>query len=115
VSAILVSVSNAVVSLHKEQFGRGPTRARSHYAGDDMLVCVLEDALLPAERALVEMKQQERVQESRLFFQMATRDKFVDAVQGITGREVVAFSSATDADAGIVWEIYKFRADRGAP
>jgi uncharacterized protein YbcI len=108
----LAALSNAMVSLHKEQFGRGPTRARSHFAGEDTLVCVLEDALLPAEQALVEMNQQERVQEARLFFQMATRDKFLEAVEEITGRKVIAFSSATDADAAVVWEIYNFEPRR---
>ena len=30
---MLAAVSNALVALHKEQFGRGPTTARSHFAG----------------------------------------------------------------------------------
>ncbi len=106
--SVLVSVSNEMVRLHKEQFGRGPTKARSHFAGRDTLVSVLENTLLPAELALVEMGQQERVQESRLFFQTATRDKFIAAVEKIVGRKVVAFSSATDPDAATVWEIYNF-------
>ena len=105
---VLASVSNAMVRLHKEQFGRGPTKARSHFAGRDTLVSVLENTLLPAELALVEMGQQERVQESRLFFQTATRGKFITAVEEIVGRKVVAFSSATDPDAATVWEIYNF-------
>jgi uncharacterized protein YbcI len=46
----LLEVSNAMVALHKEQFGRGPTRARANFAGPDALMCVWEDALLPAER-----------------------------------------------------------------
>src|SRR3954452_6030591 len=103
-----------MVSLHKEQFGRGPTRSRSHFAGEDTLVCVLEEALLPAEQALVEMNQHDRVQQARLFFQMATRGKFIDAVEAIIGRKVVAFSSATDADAAVVWEIYNFEPRRGS-
>ena len=70
---VLVSVSNAMVRLHKEQFGRGPTKVRSNFAGRDTLVSVLENTLLPAELALVEMGQQDRVQESRLFFQTAHR------------------------------------------
>ncbi len=108
VGGVLASVSNEMVRLHKEQFGRGPTRARSHFAGPNTLVSVLENTLLPAELALVEMGQQERVQESRLFFQTATRDKFIAAVEKIVGRKVVAFSSATDPDAATVWEIYNF-------
>lgn len=108
--SVLARVSNALVALHKEQFGRGPLRARTAFAGDDTLVCTLQDALLPAEQAMVEMGHQHRVQESRLFFQTATRAKFVDAVEAITGRPVVAFASATDPDAGVVWEIFNLEA-----
>src|SRR4051794_6053859 len=107
-SGVLMNVSNAMVRLHKEQFGRGPTKARSHFAGPDTLVSVLEDTLLPAEHALIEMGQQDRVQQSRMFFQTATRKKFIGAVEAIVGRKVIAFSSATDPDAAIVWEIYNF-------
>jgi uncharacterized protein YbcI len=107
--SVLSRVSNAMVALHKEQFGRGPVRARTAFAGDDTLVCTLQDALLPAERALVEIGHQERVQESRMFFQMATRAKFIAAVEELTGRTVVAFSSATDPDAAVVWEVFRLQ------
>jgi uncharacterized protein YbcI len=105
---VLAAVSTAMVSLHKEQFGRGPRRARTNFAGADVLVCVLEDALLPAERTMVLKGDQQRVRESRAAFQAATRDQFVGAVEAIVRRRVVAFASAVDADAGVVWEIYNF-------
>ena len=38
---LLQDVSNAMVALHKEQFGRGPTKAQSHLAGADALLCVM--------------------------------------------------------------------------
>jgi uncharacterized protein YbcI len=41
----MLAVSNALTALNKEQFGRGPTSARSNFAGPDVLVCVFEDAL----------------------------------------------------------------------
>jgi uncharacterized protein YbcI len=104
----LNAVSNAMVALHKEQFGRGPTRARSHFAGPDTLVCVLQDALLPAERAMVEMGEAQRVRESRMWFQVATAQRFVDAVEGIVGRAVYSFASATDPEPGVVMEIFIF-------
>ena len=111
--SVLVSVSNAMVALHKEQFGRGPTRARTTFAGEDTLVCTLQDALLPAEVALVEIGHRERVQEARMFFQMATRGKFIAAVEELTGRKVEAFSSATDPDAAIVWEVFRLQPSDG--
>jgi uncharacterized protein YbcI len=115
--ALLQDVSNAMVALHKEQFGRGPTKAQSHMAGPDALLCVLDDALLPAERAMVDMGEHQRVRESRTFFQVATADQFVAAVERITGRTVRAFASATDPDANTVMETFVFEGDpaRGGP
>jgi len=106
--SVLQAVSNAMVSLHKEQFGRGPTNARSHFAGPDTLVCTLEDALLPAERTMIKMGEHQRVRESRMFFQVATATEFVEAVEAIVDRPVRAFASALDPDAQVVWEVFTF-------
>jgi len=102
----LSRVSSALVTLHKEQFGRGPTRARANFAGADTVVIGLDDVMLPAERVMVEMGDQQRVRESRAALQAATRDKFVAAVESIVGRKVVAFASAIDPDQGVVWEVF---------
>ena len=110
-TSLLAGVSNAMVSLHKEQFGRGPMSARSHFAGPNTLVCVLEDALLPAERKLVRMGDLQRVRESRLAFQAAMTHEFVAAVEHIVGRKVRAFASATDAAANVVFENFVFESD----
>jgi uncharacterized protein YbcI len=109
---LLQEVSNAMVSLHKEQFGRGPTKAQSHLAGPDALLCVMEDALLPAELAMVAMGEQQRVREARMFLQVATADQFVTTVENITGRKVRAFASATDPDHGVVIENFIFEPER---
>jgi uncharacterized protein YbcI len=110
---VLLAVSNAMVKLHKEQFGRGPTHARTHFAGPDSLLCTLEDAMLPAERTMVEMGEQQRVRDSRTFLQVATADQFIDVVEKLVHRRVRAFASAIDPDAGVVWEIFTFEPIRG--
>jgi|SRR3954447_13287516 uncharacterized protein YbcI len=110
---VLAEISNAMVALHKEQFGRGPTRARSHFAGPDIVISVLEDALLPAELALVRMGQQERVREARMFMQVATRDQFVEAMESVTGRQVQSFESALDPDLNVVYELCQFASLNG--
>ena len=106
----LQAVSNAMVRLHKEQFGRGPLHARSHYAGPDTLVCTLETALLPAERAMVEMGEHQRVRDTRTFLQVATADRFVSEVEAIVARKVRGFASAVDPATELVWEIFAFEA-----
>jgi len=102
----LAAVSTALVKLHKEQFGRGPTHARTDFAGRDVVVCTLEHALLPAERAMVDMGENQQVRESRTFMQSATARLFVGAVEEILGRKVRAFSSAIDPEAGVVFEVF---------
>jgi uncharacterized protein YbcI len=116
---LLQDVSNALVALHKEQFGRGPTKVQSHLAGADALLCVMDDALLPAEHAMVQMGEQQRVREARMFFQVATADEFIATIEDITGRTVRAFASATDPDRSVVMENFIFepeqRSDGRAP
>jgi uncharacterized protein YbcI len=110
-ASILMEVSNAMVRLHKEQFGRGPTSARSDFAGKDVIVCVLENVLLPAETKMVELGDQNRVRDSRVTYQAATADDFVTVVEGIVGRKVHAFASGVDPDKDVVFETFYFERD----
>jgi uncharacterized protein YbcI len=112
-ASALQEVSNAMVRLHKEQFGRGPTQSRAFFAGPDALMCVLEDVLLPAERKMVELGSADRVRDSRVGFQAATQDEFVSAVEEILGRKVHAFASAVDPAAGVVFENFAFESQDG--
>jgi uncharacterized protein YbcI len=114
---VLQAVSHAMVKLHKEQFGRGPINARSYFAGPDTLICTLEEALLPAERTMVEMGEHQRVRETRMFLQVASQAEFVDAVESLVSRKVNAFASAIDPEPGVVFEIFRFEPDgtRGEP
>jgi uncharacterized protein YbcI len=104
----VAAISNAMVALHKEQFGRGPTRARSHFAGPDTLVSVLDGVLLPAEGKMVQMGQHERVRDSRVALQAATAEEFIAAVEQIVGRKVRAFASGVDPAANTVFETFSF-------
>ena len=97
-----------MVTLHKQQFGRGPTAARADFAGEDVIVVTLREALLPAERALAELGETERVQQSRLFFQEATRELFIETMEKIVGRRVHSFASSCDPRTEVVWETFEF-------
>jgi uncharacterized protein YbcI len=88
------AIANAVVRLHAEHYGRGPTRARAHLAEDFVLV-VLEDVFTTAERTLVAAGRGEHVVRARAAFTEALRDRFIDAVEVATGRTVRAFMTQT--------------------
>jgi uncharacterized protein YbcI len=89
---LLAEVTNAVVHLHREHYGKGPTRSKS-YLLDDVLVCVMRDVLTTVERTLVEAGEHDRVRETRLAFQDAMRDRFTEAVERVLGRRVLGFAS----------------------
>jgi hypothetical protein len=65
----LLQISNAMVRLYKDAFGRGPTKARAQFAGPDTLVVLLQDSMTVAERNLAAMGEHARLRDARMFFQ----------------------------------------------
>ena len=104
----LQEVTNAMVRLYKELFGRGPTKARSHYAGPDTLLATIENSLTAAERNLVALDEHQRVREVRMFFQHASERDFVETVEQITGRKVRSFVSGVDTHRDVSSEVFYF-------
>jgi uncharacterized protein YbcI len=94
--SVLAQISTEMVRIYKEQFGRGPTSARTSWCGDDVLTVILEDTLTSAERNLAKMGQHERLRETRMFFQYATVREFCEPVERLTGRTVRGFISGID-------------------
>jgi uncharacterized protein YbcI len=99
-------LSHEMVRLYKEQFGRGPTKAKTAFAGGDCLICTLEDSLTPAEKRMVALGEHQRLRDSRLFFQHATEKEFTEAVERLTGRKVRAFVSGIDTKKDVSSEVF---------
>ena len=95
-----------MVRLYKEQFGRGPTKSVTHYAGPDIIVATLENSLTPAEQNMAAMGEHQRLRDTRLFFQHATEPQYRDAIEAVTGRTVRGFVSGTDTHRDISTEIF---------
>jgi uncharacterized protein YbcI len=102
----LQAISNAMAQIYKTQFGRGPTKVKTYFAGPDAVVCVLEDTQTPAERRLVEMGEFQRLRDVRLFFQYATEEELKRPIEEATGRRVRAFISGMDTQADASAEIF---------
>jgi uncharacterized protein YbcI len=105
---MMVEISNAMVHLYKELFGRGPTKARASYAGPDLLVATLENSLTRIERTMVDSGEHERVRNLRMHFQYLGEDDFVGIVEQITGRKVRAFVSGVDTKKDVASELFYF-------
>jgi uncharacterized protein YbcI len=105
-SSVLAEISREMVRLYKEQFGRGPTKVRTDFAGPDIVVCTLENSFTPAERKLAQMGEHQRLRDTRLYFQYATADDFRAVIEGALGRKVRAFNSGIDTEADVSIEVF---------
>jgi uncharacterized protein YbcI len=104
--AHLTQVSRAMVAIYKEYFGRGPRHAQSHYAGPNVIVCLLEGTFTTLEKTLAGMGEFAQLRGIREFFQAATEDTFRATVEEITGRQTVAFLSANDIRKDVASEMF---------
>jgi uncharacterized protein YbcI len=98
-------ISNGVVGIVREYTGRGPTRARTTIT-DDLVVVVMGETLLKAEKSLIEAGDTETVMTTRRKFQSAMRDDFVDLVENTVDRRVTAFMSDNHVDPDMAVELF---------
>lgn len=105
-SGLYAEVSRAMVRLYKEQFGRGPVKAKTRFADPDTLLCTLEGSLTQAEKSLVAMGEDQRLRDIRMFFQHAAETRFREVIEELTGRHVIAFISGMDTGRDVSAEIF---------
>ena len=104
--SMLSAISNEMVRIYKTQFGRGPTKTRTNWAGADILVVTLEDTLTPAERNLRSLGEHKHLRDLRMLFQYAQTEVFCEPVERLTGRKVRAFISGIDTSADVASEMF---------
>jgi uncharacterized protein YbcI len=102
---LLTELSNSMVALHREHFGRGPGAAKSAIV-DDMVICTLTDVYTAVERTLIRSGNRERVRDTRQLHQLALADEFKRRVEAITGRRVSAFVSSVHFDPDMAIELF---------
>jgi uncharacterized protein YbcI len=90
---LLVAVTDAMVALHERYFHRAPVTAKTLLLGDELLVCVLGGVYTEVEKTIIEIQRAPIVQETRSAFQSAMQNKFIAAVERLSGRQVVTFIS----------------------
>ena len=85
-------MTNAVVGLHRQYFGKGPTRSKSYLAGD-LLLCVMRDLFTIVEQTLIAAGEGDRVTSARVAVNDAVASEFRSAVERILGRRVITSTS----------------------
>ena len=102
---VLTAISDGMVALLKEFYGRGPTRTKSYYE-DDLVVCVLRGGFSRVEQTLLEGGRTAAVIQQRLEFQEVMRDRFTGVVQDATGRPVIGFMSGNQQHLDMMCEVF---------
>jgi len=102
----LAAVTNGIVKLFREYYGRGPTKAKSYVLDDRIVVCVLEETMTTVEKTLVENGHGDKVRDVRVTFQEAMADEFTRAVTECMGRAVIAYHSQLTLEPDIGFEFF---------
>ena len=102
----LAEITNGIVRLFSEYYGRGPTRAKTYLLDDIYLVTVLRDTLTTVERTLAESGHGHQVRTVRLTFQEAMADAFKGVVEQALGRRVASYHSQLLIDADMGFELF---------
>jgi uncharacterized protein YbcI len=102
---VLTAISDGLVALLKEFYGRGPTRAKSYYE-DDLVVCLLRGGFSRVEQTLWEGGRGSAVIQQRMEFQELMRARFEAVIEQATGRRVIGFMSGNLQDPDIMSEVF---------
>jgi uncharacterized protein YbcI len=106
----LTEVCNAIVQIHKQFYGKGPTKARAHLSRE-LLAVVLEGGFTRGEQTLNERGHEREAMHARMAMQKAVQKEFREAIERILRRSIRSFMSANDPAAGLQAEIFVFYPD----
>jgi uncharacterized protein YbcI len=109
---LLTAVTEAMVAFHQRYYHRKPITAKTLMLGDDLLACVLAGVYTDVEKTMIEIQRSTIVQETRNEFQNAMQDKFISAVERLSGRRVLAFISNHHVGPDIEIELFLLMPDR---
>jgi uncharacterized protein YbcI len=93
----LTELSNAMVALHRERYGRGPGGAKC-FLSDEIAVCVLSDIFTQVEQTLIDAGEEGHVRHSRTLHETAIEAEYKAAVEAVLGRQVEACLSVIHVD-----------------
>ena len=102
---VLTAISDGMVGLLKEFYGRGPTRAKSYYE-DDLVVCVLRGGFSRVEQTLLDGGRGAAVIQQRMEFQDVMRERFYAVIERATGRRVIGFMSGNQQEPDMMCEVF---------
>lgn len=101
----LTAISDGLVALLKDYYGRGPTQAKTYYQ-DDLVVCLLRGGFTRVEETLRDSGRGHIVIQQRMEFQEVMRARFEAVVERATGRRVIGFMSGNQQQPDMICEVF---------
>jgi uncharacterized protein YbcI len=105
---LLAELSRRLVQVLRREVGRGPTRAKSYWAGDDLLVTLFGDVFLRSEKTLLTHGQEDIAMAYRGAIQHALRQQLRAEVERVVGRTVVAAMGCAHHEPDLMAELFVF-------
>jgi uncharacterized protein YbcI len=103
---LLSTISTRFVQLLRENYGRGPIKAKT-YVLDDIVVCVLRGSGFTAlEKTIMDSGDPDRIVAMRENFQRMMATRYKDMIEELTDRKVLAFLSQAHVEPDITIEMF---------
>lgn len=106
---LLSAVTEEMVALHERYHHRSPASAKTQLLEGDLLAVVMGGVYTDIEKTMIELQREAVVQETRDTFQVAMQQRFIEAVERLSGREVLTFISNSHVGPDIEIELFVLR------
>jgi uncharacterized protein YbcI len=106
---LLAAVTKEMVAMHERYHHRVPASAKTQLLEDDLLAVVMGGVYSDVEKTMIELQRSTLVQETRSAFQVAMQQRFIDSIERLSGREVLAFISNSHVGPDLEIELFVLR------
>ncbi|HTP18626.1 MAG TPA: Na-translocating system protein MpsC family protein [Solirubrobacteraceae bacterium] len=102
----LSAISRSIAGFQREHYGRESTKVNAYAIKDMIVVVVRLKHLTPLEKSMVDGGEPERVLALRAEFARVMAGQYMETVERVTGRTVVALLSQAHVDPDILVEAF---------
>jgi uncharacterized protein YbcI len=106
---LLSAVTESMVTLHERYYHRVPVSAKTQLLDNDLLAVVMGGVYTDVEKTMIELERVTLVQETRSAFQEAMQQRFIDEIERLSGRDVLAFISNSHVGPDMEIELFVMR------
>jgi uncharacterized protein YbcI len=110
---LLAAVTESMVALHEHYHHRIPVTAKTQMLGGDLIAVVMGGVYTDVEKTMIELQRGGLVQETRSAFQEAMQARFIDEIERLSGRGVLAFISNHHVGPDLEVELFVLRSATG--